>query len=219
MITQIKDQINALRSRFEPGLAQSTVLLVTSAEKKDGKSLVAYSLAESFGDAGYRCIVVDANPSRSQARLANALGNVAADQIDVRGYIVQNVHRGYSELTLADRSHADLLSYPQVKQVVEQCRRSYEYVIVDCGEFGGSNLPSLLAKCADGVLISLRQGRRPTERDERLAQVVDAGGVPILGVILVPTSAMKAFAACGDVRATPNEQIGHLGDMTPGTAA
>jgi succinoglycan biosynthesis transport protein ExoP len=216
MITQIQDQINVLRSRLERGLAQSTVVLVTSAEKNDGKSLVAFSLAESFGNAGYRSIVLDANPARAQVRCGNAIGNVAADRVDVRGYTVQNEHQGYSELILVDPSHANLLSYPQVKAVVAQCRQYYEYVIVDCGEFGGSNLPGLLAKCADGVLVSLRQGRRPTASDEQLALIIEESGAPVLGVVIVPKSAMEAFSARRDIREFLNEPLGHLDAVTSG---
>jgi Mrp family chromosome partitioning ATPase len=215
-MTPIKDQINILRSLLEPGLVQSTVVLVTSAEKNDGKSLVAFGLAESFATAGYRSLVLDANPSRTQLKNGNAVGNVAADKIDVRGSAVRNVHEGYSELILVDQSDANQLSYPQIKAVVDQCRRGYEYVIVDCGEFGGSSLPGLLAKCADGVLVSLRQGRRPTARDEQLVRIIEESGAPVLGVVVVPKSAMKAFAERSDSRAPVNEQLGHLGVMTPG---
>lgn len=217
-MTAIKDQINALRSHLEPSLAQSTVVLVTSAEKNDGKSLVAFGLAESLADAGYRSIVVDANPSRTQLKHGRAVGNAAPDQIDVRECIAQNVDQGYSELMLANQSDANLLSYPQIKAVVDQCRRDYEYVIVDCSDFGESSLPGLLAKCADGVLISLRQGRRPTPRDEQLVPSIEESA-PVLGVIVVPKPAMKAFAARSDARASLTEQVGHLGVMTPGTVS
>lgn len=214
-MTHIQDQINALRSHLEPGLAQSTVLLVTSAEKNDGKSLVAFGLAESFASAGYRSIVLDANPSRTQLKHSKAVGNVAADRIDVRECAVQNVHHGYSELILVDQCDANLLSYPQVKAVIDQCRHCYEYVIVDCAEFGGSSLPGLIAKCADGVLVSLREGRRATARDEELVRIVEESA-PVLGLVLVPKSAMKAFAARNDIGASLNEQLGHLGVMAPG---
>ena len=215
-MTFIKDRINALRSHLESGLAQSTVVLVTSAEKNDGKSLVAFGLAESFANAGYRSIVLDANPWRAQLKHGKAVGNVAADHIDVRGHTVQNVHQGYSELILADQKDANLLSFPQVKAVVEQCRRDYDYVIVDCGEFGGSSLPGLLARCADRVLVSLREGRRPTARDEQLVRIIEEGGAPVLGVVVVPKSAMKAFTARTVVDTSLNGQVGHLGVMTPG---
>ena len=215
-MTFIKDQLNALRSHLESGLAQSTVVLVTSAEKNDGKSLVAFGLAESFANAGYRSIVLDANPSRAQLKHGNAVGNVAAEKIDVRGCTVQNAQQGYSQLVLVDQKDANLISFPQVKAVVEQCRRDYDYVIVDGGEFIGSSLPGLLARCADGVLVSLRDGRRPTTRDEQLVRIIEEGGAPVLGVVLVPKSAMKAFTARAVVNASPNGQVGHLGVMTPG---
>jgi Mrp family chromosome partitioning ATPase len=216
MTTPIKHQINALRSHLEPGLAQSTVVLVTSAEENDGKSLVAFGLAESFAKAGYRCVVLDANPSRPQLKHGKPVGNVPTDRVDVRGCAVQNVQQGYSALILADQSDANFLSYPQIKAVVDQCRRDYEYVIVDCSEFGGSSLPGLLAKCVDGVLVSLRQGRRPTARDEQLVRIIEESGPPVLGVVLVPRSAMTAFAARSEARSSFNEQPAHLGVMTHG---
>jgi Mrp family chromosome partitioning ATPase len=218
MMTTIEDQIHALRAKLEPALAPSAVVIVTSAEKNDGKSLIAFGLAESFAKAGYRSIVIDANPSRTQLKYSKVVGNVAADRVDVHGCAVQNVRQGYSELILASKSDANLLSFPQVKAVVDQCRQCYEYVIVDCGEFKESSLPGLLAKCADGALVSLRKGRRPTARDEQLVQSIEESGAPVLGLVLVPKPAMKAFAARSDTGASLSEQLAQLGVMTSGAA-
>ncbi len=218
MMSTVEDQINALRAHLESGPAPSTVAIVTSAEKNDGKSLIAFGLAKSFARAGYRSIVIDANPSCAQLKYSKVVGNVAADQIDVRACAVPNALYGYSELILANQSDAGLLSYPQVKAVLDQCRQYYEYVIVDCGEFTGSSLPELLAKCADGALISLRQGRRPTARDEQLVQAIEECGAPVLGVVLVPKSAMKGFAAQSETRAPLGDQPAPLGAMAPGPA-
>jgi Mrp family chromosome partitioning ATPase len=214
-----RDQFQTLRARLEPGLVPATVLIVTSAEKNDGKSLTAFGLAESFAKAGYRSVVIDANHSRMHANNGRAVGNVSVDQIDVRACAVQNVGQGYSELVLVNESDANLLSYPQVKAVVDQCRLHYEYVIIDCSEFGTSSLPGLLAKCADGVLVSLRRGRRQTDRDERLVQMIEECGVPVLGIVLVPGPAIKLFAAQSATSAAIGEQAAHPGGlMSPGAA-
>lgn len=194
----VENSIQVLRSQLEARLAAPTVIVVTSAEKNDGKSLTAFSLASSFAKAGYRSIIIDANPSRLRLGHLRPVGDIPVDRIDVAGRAIQNLHGGYYELTLASEKEAHLLSRPQIKAVLDQCRQHYDYTIVDCSDFEATGLPALLAKHADAALISAREGRRCTELDSRLVQGVEESGAPVFGVVLVPKAAMKSTEDLND---------------------
>lgn len=52
-----------LRVSVKPWLTQSKILWVTSANERDGKTLICRALAESFADSGVRAILIDADLS------------------------------------------------------------------------------------------------------------------------------------------------------------
>jgi Mrp family chromosome partitioning ATPase len=191
----MENTVQLLRSQLEARLATPAVIIVTSAEKHDGKSVTAFALARSFAGARYRSIVIDANPSHSRPSYVPTVGDVPLDRIGVASRAVQNLHGSHYELALANEKDVHLLALPQIKELLEQCRLRYEYTIVDCSEFEATGLPGLLAKCADVALISAREGRRCTELDTHLVQSVEASGAPVFGVVLVPNAAMRLPAS------------------------
>lgn len=202
----LENIVQLLRSQLEARLATPAVIIVTSAEKHDGKSVTAFALGRSFASAGYRSIVIDANPAHSRPSHVPTAGDTPLDRIGVAGRAVQNLHGGHYELALASEKDVHLLALPQIKALLDQCRLRYEYTIVDCSEFEATGLPALLAKCADVALISAREGRRCTELDSHLVQSVEGSGAPVFGVVLVPRAAMKLPASC-NVTAPDSDRV------------
>jgi len=191
----MQNQVQPLRARLEAELNRPAVLLVTSATQEDGKSVTAFGLATSFSEAGYRSVLIDANPLRPQLKHLRALGNLAADGPAIDSYAYDDPDDNVCAIRLVESEEAAALSLRQIQALTDQCRLSYDYTIVDGSDFFSTGLPALLAKCVDGVLIALRHGRRPGDSDALLVQAVEETGTPVLGVVLVESSSRKAFSA------------------------
>ena len=165
------------------------VLLITSADKEEGKTTVAVNLALSLARLVQRVLLVDAN-MRGPA-VAGALG-VRADrtlvdyfdqQADWRNCIQPAEQPGLDVLAggTSEGSPADLLSLPRMRDLMASAAAEYDFVIVDAPAF----LPHeadvrWLASSADSVLLVVRQG--VTAR-ESVSQVL--GGLSrVSGVVL-----------------------------------
>lgn len=203
----MEDQLQSLRARLEGELTGHAVVLVTSAEQQDGKSVTAFGLAASFSHAGYRTMLVDANPVRPQLPHLRAAGNLDVTRIDVETYASYNSDDRVYTTRLVESGEMSLLSLRHIRALTDQCRTAYDYTIVDGGDFFSTSLPPLLAKCVDGVLVSLRHGRRPSDRDSLLVQAVEETGTRVLGVVLVDGASREAFAAARSEERLPERPL------------
>jgi capsular exopolysaccharide synthesis family protein len=155
------------------------IILVTGSAPSEGKSTTAINLAASFALAGKRVILIESDLRRPV--LGSTLG-VTPQNGGVVGVLVENVSLAEAliptelfgpnlQLLLADYEGgwiADLFSIPAAQRMMEEARRTADYVIVDSPPLNDvvDGLP--LAKLADQVLIVVKLG---TTRLDRLAQL------------------------------------------------
>lgn len=122
-------------------IKENTVIGVTSTLPGEGKSTVACNLAVLMADAGKRVILIDAdlrNPTL--ARSLTPLPTVGwmellAAKIDLSQAIGQDRTTGLTFLPLLLKeqpNHSDeILSSPAFRELIDQLRQRYDYVIVD----------------------------------------------------------------------------------------
>lgn len=166
-------QYALLRAHVEREVRRAGVVMVTSAEAGDGKSLTAYSLALSLAQSGRRTALV------------NATGDPAA---------MPAIPDAPDQPTLVSipRSLGSSLRETLAEFVGAQ-RASFDYTIVDSAPLLTDNLAMLLADCVDGVLVSIRLGRKPTDNDEAAMQVMDQCNGRVVGVVAVTPEAIDDF--------------------------
>lgn len=215
----MQDQVQSLRARLEVELPSHAVILVTSAEQNDGKSVTAFGLATSFSSAGYRSVLIDANPLRHTPQLGHlpAMGNADVTRIDAANAYYDADNHVYA-IRLVEKAEASLMSLRHIRALTDQCRTAYDYTIIDGSDFFSTGLPSLLAKCVDGVLISLRHGRKPSDCDSLLVQTVEETGARVLGVVLVEAASRKALAVRSKERSPERPLLPTPGMTSPGRA-
>jgi Mrp family chromosome partitioning ATPase len=151
-----------LRPVLKGWMATSKVLWVTSATRQDGKSLIAYSLAESFADAGMAVVLIDAN--LRQPKLHVSLGEAASPGL--HQYLE-------SEATLANvirqiRPNFDFVPaggiIPTLRPVAGQAfetlvhslSQNADVVIVDSAAAGEDEFGLVLADVHPNVLVVAR---------------------------------------------------------------
>jgi|HubBroStandDraft_1064217.scaffolds.fasta_scaffold326476_2 Mrp family chromosome partitioning ATPase len=184
-------KFHLLRARIESDLKQPGVIMVTSAQRRDGKSLTAYGLAESLSRVGHRTALVDANAEArwtTQARLSND-------------------RRGPSIVAMPREDGGASLSREAIHNFVGQMRVRFDFTVVDAAPLLCSSSALLLANEADGVLLSLRVGRAPCEEDALTVRMLRHARVSILGVVGATAEGIEQFEKTREAAASGESRV------------
>ncbi len=181
------------------------VLLVTSGTAGDGKTSVAVNLATTFVAENKKVLLIDANFWQPALSTIFPRQAVEAEQAEF-GLSTLLVGRcGYQEVirpsgiegfSLIDSgplpsNPAELLGGTQMKQLVEQQRENYDYIIVDSPPVLLVSATKILAKLADGTVLVFNAAatrRGAAQRTIRELKEVDAA---VIGCVLLGVKAMK----------------------------
>ncbi len=179
------DATRALLLRTAPPTAPR-VVAVASAVGGEGTSVLAVQLAVSLARAGRRTLLLDANLRRPAAERALGL---------TKGSGLAEVLRGEAALPAAERlwvlpaGAADPralqgLSRDSVQTVIDQLKRDYEYIVIDCAPVLPCADGLLLAQRADAVLVSVLAGASAVPTVHAAWQRLAALGARLLGVVV-----------------------------------
>ncbi len=175
-----------LRSKIESTLSTPAVLLVTSARPRDGKSATANDLAESLAEAGHRVVLVDVQ-SESPTSWAATRRSTAHNVSIVRMPIAATDPRS---------------ARAAIANFVRDLRHTFDFAIVDGTTFLGS-AAGLMANVVDGVLLTVRVGRRQTEEDAVMVRSLAQSNTRILGVVAVAAERIASFESARAERFEP----------------
>jgi len=193
--SQIAEQFRGLRSSIvtlNPEGAPRT-LVVTSALRREGKTVVAVNLALALAEMpGNQLLLVDANlhdpgieelvglPRRQG--LADLLqGRLALDKA-IRTTSVQRV--SVIGAGTNPRNPSELLASERMRTLVRSLKQRFNYVILDTPEATTTSDASVLGAIADGVLLVVRQGSTPRHYVEAAHNQLEALGGNVLGTCL-----------------------------------
>mgnify|MGYP006274742087 CR=1 FL=1 len=169
------------------------VILVTSPEKGDGKTLTAVNLAITMAQSGKRTILVDADLRRPNAHrmldadlepgVAEILNGTADSDLrdHVRSTEVERLHllpAGRTEVPPAEALDSD-----RMKNLIDRFRDEYDIVIVDSPPVLAVSDPVLLSTHADATLLVVSADRTDLRAVEVTEKTLNAVDVPISGVI------------------------------------
>jgi receptor protein-tyrosine kinase len=184
-----QEQLDVLRARLELELPAHAVLTVTSAMAGDGKSAVAFGLAEAMAKAGSPVLVIDAHQQNP------TLGNDAQlRSTSDGGFLISRVSGGFDGMSLSDPRAAALVSSPDgVARILSWARDRYRLVIVDTAPLPTSAVGVLFASAADATLLALRSGRNAVDADRDTLATLKAREVRIFGVVTTTREVQKTF--------------------------
>jgi Mrp family chromosome partitioning ATPase/capsular polysaccharide biosynthesis protein len=187
------------------------MILITSPDPGDGKTTVARCLSQATSRLGARVLLLEADlrhPNLAKQLGVTAstgltdvlLGAASIDQamrtIDVTGSACSSDGVGLSHNESADRSFdvllagastvldpAHLLAGAALEGLLEQIRRVYDLVVIDAPPPTAVSDGFPLLRKVDGVVVIGRIGHSQRDSAERLRQVLDISGAPLLGVV------------------------------------
>lgn len=166
--------------------APAAVLMITSADAGEGKTLSVANLAAVFAEGGLKVLVLNCDFRRP--RIHRYLLGDAHDPPPVDDVLaprltkVDNVHlvTGIGEGS-ADANPIEVVALQQ--QVIDAQRGNYDVILLDTAPFLATNDASELLPRTDLAAVVVRSGKTTAESAYRTAEVLQRFAAPVLGVI------------------------------------
>ncbi len=169
------------------------LIQVTSPDMGDGKSTLAANLAVSIAQSGKRVVLVDADLRRPRlhkmmglAANLTGLAPVIAGQAALADAVQQTAVPGLSVLPCGPTppNPAELLTSPRLKDVFDELRTRYDFVLVDTPPLLAVTDPCVVAPRVDGVVLTMRMSKQSRPKAERARDILMTLGVKVLGVVV-----------------------------------
>lgn len=165
---------------------------ITSGAAGEGKSITLLNLAISFGEAGKKVLLIDADMRRpAMARLlveqvAPGLANVLAGIIPAREAIREEIYPNLDILFSGDipPNPMELLSGEEMEALMAWASEKYDYILIDTPPVGITSDACVVASHLDGVLFLVRQGQSRKDVVKQAVGNLQLTGVKILGYVL-----------------------------------
>ncbi len=176
------------------------VLLMTSPEPADGKTLTAVNLGISVAQSGRRTLIVDADLRRPAVHLLfdlpnrDGLAEILRGERELSGSMIETGVDNLDFLPAGKTEFppAELLGSQEMKEALDDLRRAYDIIIVDSPPVLAVSDPVLLATHCDATLVVVSADRTDTKALEVTRQTLGAVGVPIAGIIFNRFDAYKS---------------------------
>ncbi|MEW6299707.1 MAG: polysaccharide biosynthesis tyrosine autokinase [Thermodesulfobacteriota bacterium] len=168
------------------------VILFTSAQPGDGKTVTTINMAIALAQAGNTVVVVDADLRKGKCHTLlglenhHGLSNVLSGKLPVEEGVQKVVVPGLSLLTrgILYPNPTALLAVSRMKEVIASLRQRFDFVLIDSPPAIAISDAAILSQLCDGVSLVLRAHTTSIETLQRLVERLEAVRAPILGVIL-----------------------------------
>lgn len=180
---------NVLFSRKDPKL---NTLSIVSGGAGEGKSTTIFNLATVFAQNGQRVLIIDSDLRRPSLhrflKVSNSVG--LTDFLMKRATLEEVIQR--SALPTLDflpsgklpSSSLGILSSVQMKELIRDVKRRYDFVFFDSPPIMGVSDASILASEVDMVLQVIQYRRYPQPMTIRAKQMIEKVGGNLLGIVL-----------------------------------
>jgi protein-tyrosine kinase len=166
------------------------VLMVTSADAGEGKSLTAMNLALTLSESyRRRVLLIDADLRRPSLHEITRVPNTSGLGETLKSAASQKlpVYRLSDTLMVAPAGKPEpnpmgALTSPRMRQMLGEAATVFDWVLLDAPPIGPIADASLLSPLADGVLLVVRAGQTHYARVRKAVEAI--GRERILGVVL-----------------------------------
>ncbi|OSZ82392.1 hypothetical protein CAP35_03730 [Chitinophagaceae bacterium IBVUCB1] len=167
--TVVAEQFRALRTNIQFMLTNEDekVILITSSMSGEGKSFVSLNLASAIALSGKKVLLLELDlrkPKIAQHLNINkdsGFTNYAIGKADTKSIILSSgVTDGFDVIPSGPipPNPAELIMLPKTKQLIDQLKPLYDYIILDTAPVGLVTDAQLLSPYADATIYILRQG-------------------------------------------------------------
>jgi len=192
---EVSEGFRTLRAILEmnPAMTEAKVLLVTSSQPSEGKSLVSVNMAISFAQDDRRTLLIGADMRRPAFRAIfsalqekTGLSEVLAGKAQWRDLVQSGEVPGLDVLGAGGRCDrpAELLGGAIFARMLEEMREHYDRIIIDAPPVLGVSDTLVLLKNVDGVLFVVRYGLTHSLGASQAIRRIKTSGVPCYGAVM-----------------------------------
>ncbi len=180
---------NLLFSRKDDKL---NTVAVVSAGAGEGKSTTVFNLATVFAQSGSRVLMVDSDLRRptlhKMLQVSNSLGltNYLLKQSTLEE-VIQTTNLPTLDFLASGKlpsSSLGILSSAQMRDLITELKRRYDYVFFDSPPIMGVSDASILASEVDMTLQVIQYRRYPQPMNIRAKQLIEKVGGNLVGIVL-----------------------------------
>lgn len=183
------EAFDMLRNNIEFADANARVIVMTSACTKEGKSLIAFQLANNMAGNGKRVLLIMADyrknvtgKSKDVAGMSEAIRGIAGLNDTVFKTDVGNLYLMFSgESTGKDE---ELIRSDAFDRMLSVMKRKFDYIIFDTAPVLDGPITSLLCSKCDGTVLIMEQEKTGYDVAFRAKEQIELSGSRILGVVL-----------------------------------
>lgn len=140
-------------------------IVLTSSVPNEGKSIVAYNLAQAIASSGKRTLIVECDMRRRSladmvgARARHGIYAVLSGQVELDEALVATSHRNLFFLDSEPHipNPADILSSQRFRKLVAQMESDFDYVVIDTPPVGTFVDAAIIAALADATALVVRE--------------------------------------------------------------
>lgn len=140
-------------------------IVLTSSVPNEGKSTVAYNLAQAIASSGKRTLIVECDMRRRSladmvgARARHGIYAVLSGQVELDEALVPTSHRNLFFLDSEPHipNPADILSSQRFRKLVAQMESDFDYVVIDTPPVGTFVDAAIIAALADATALVVRE--------------------------------------------------------------
>jgi protein-tyrosine kinase len=182
---QMADRLLAVRKRQD-----LKVILFTSCHRAEGRTTLVLTLARALARHPLRTLVVDADLNGPMlARLLGLRPDVGLDDVVESGHALSDAlidaaddHLGILPMRSALTRPRDFLASPAWTCALARLRREYDLILIDGGPLFNGLSATVLHRSVDAAVLVHHRGVTGERAILRAREVLDAGGVPLLGL-------------------------------------
>lgn len=163
----VREAYKTLRTNLEFSFSQtgSKALLFTSTSQGEGKSTSCLNAAITFGEAGFKTVLIDCDLRRPNVgpllglNHREGLSSLLTGHSQINDMLIPTAHPNL-DVIVSGRippNPAELLSGDAMGELVERLKSYYDYVFLDAPPIGVVTDGMVLSRYADGVVLVVRE--------------------------------------------------------------
>lgn len=193
---EMKEALRAIRTNLTFCGDDVRVIQVTSSMPNEGKSTMTMEIARAIAESGRRVVVIDTDMRKSVLVGRHKIRSKEGEMKGLSHYLSgnamlkdvlfsTNVPGMFMILSGKDVPNStELLENPYFDDLIRFCRKTFDYVLLDCAPINLVIDSAVIAKKSDGLVLVIAQGTVPVRAIRNGVKQLQNSGVRILGVVL-----------------------------------
>ncbi len=168
------------------------VLCVTSCNENDGKTTVSLHIAKSFAELDKRVLLIDSDLRKSVMAVRNTdapahsgLSEVLTGMCSITDCLhpVEGLKMHILFAGQCPPNPVELLSGKYFESLINECKKVYDYIIIDTPPLGQVIDAAVVAKNCDGAIMVIGNSKVHYRVAQEVVEQIEKSGCKMLGVV------------------------------------